>query len=89
MFTTGSIVFNLGSKKSVQFITIQEYIKLGQRVKSFSVYVWKNNSWEEVSKGTTIGHKRIVKIDPIQTEKVKIAITAAKASPLISNIEIY
>ncbi|HEY5589955.1 MAG TPA: glycoside hydrolase family 29, partial [Paludibacter sp.] len=69
--------------------TIQEYIKLGQRVKGFKVYAWKNNNWLEVLKGSTIGYKRILKLEPIETEKVKIEITASKASPLISNIEVY
>ena len=87
--TTGKLVIDLGSKKTVKYITIQEYIKLGQRVKSFVVYVWKNSNWVEVTKGSTIGYKRILKIEPTVTGKVKIEITASKASPLISNFEVY
>jgi len=87
--TTGNLEIDLGSIKTVKYITLQEYIKLGQRVKSFSVFVLKNGNWLEVSKGTTIGYKRIVKIEPIETVKIKVVITASKASPLISNIEIY
>lgn len=87
--TTGNLEIDLGSIKTVKYITLQEYIKLGQRIKSFSVYVWKNGNWLEVSKGTTIGYKRIIKIEPIETVKIKVVITASKASPLISNIEIY
>ena len=86
---TGNLIIDFGSKKTVKYITLQEYIKLGQRVKGFAVYAWKNNNWVEVTKGSTIGYKRILKIEPVETEKVKIAITASKASPLISNIEIY
>ena len=86
---TGNLIIDLGSKKTVKYVTLQEYIKLGQRVKGFAVYAWKDNNWVEVSKGSTIGYKRILKIEPVETEKVKIAITASKASPLISNIEIY
>ncbi len=87
--TSGNLVIDLGSKKTVKYITLQEYIKLGQRVKSFAVYAWKNNNWVEVMKGTTIGYKRILKLEPIETEKVKIEISASKASPLISNVEVY
>ena len=86
---TGNLFINLGSKKTVKFITIQEYIRLGQRVSGFVISVWKNDKWEEVSKGTTIGYKRIVKIEPTETEQVKVSITASKASPVISNVEIY
>jgi alpha-L-fucosidase len=68
---------------------LQEYIRLGQRVKSFTVEVWKDNNWTKVADGTTIGYKRILKIDPVITDKVRINITASKACPLISNVAIY
>lgn len=87
--TSGNLVIELGSLKTIKFITLQEYIKLGQRVKSFAISVWKDNKWEEVAKGSTIGYKRIIKIEPAKSDKVKISITASKASPLISTIQIY
>jgi alpha-L-fucosidase len=87
--TSGSLIINLRSAITVKYILLQEYIKLGQRVKNFSISIWKNNQWEEVTQGTTIGYKRILKIVPGVTDKIKIAITASKASPLISNIEVY
>jgi alpha-L-fucosidase len=87
--TSGTLEIDLGAKKKVKYILLQEYIKLGQRVKDFTVSVRKNNRWEEVAKGSTIGYKRILKIEPVETNKVKIEITSSKASPLISNIGIY
>ncbi len=87
--TTGNLIIDLGSVKQIKYVTLQEYIKLGQRVKNFTISVWKNNRWEEVSKGSTIGYKRIVRLEPTKCEKVRVQITASKASPLISNIEIY
>ncbi|MEI6139936.1 MAG: alpha-L-fucosidase [Mariniphaga sp.] len=87
--TTGNLTIELGSKKQIKYISLQEYIKLGQRVKGFTVFVWKNNSWAEAIQGTTIGYKRILKIEPVETDKVKIEIKASKASPLISNVSIY
>ncbi|MEP6749359.1 MAG: alpha-L-fucosidase [Bacteroidota bacterium] len=87
--TTGSVEISLHKKSVIQFITLQEYIQLGQRVKSFSVDVWKDNSWHPVAAATTIGYKRILKIAPVETEKVRVNITSSKACPVISNIEIY
>jgi alpha-L-fucosidase len=68
---------------------LQEYIKLGQRVKSFNVEVFSDDRWTKVAEGTTIGYKRILKLGPTTASKVRINITAAKACPLISNIEVY
>lgn len=87
--TTGNLIIELGPKKTVKYIKLQEYIKLGQRVKRFAIYFWRNNSWEEMTNGTTIGYQRILKTKSTETERIKIIITSSKASPLISNIEVY
>jgi alpha-L-fucosidase len=85
----GSIEIDLGATKMVKYVFIQEYIQLGQRVKSFTVDVQINNEWQKVAEGTTIGYKRILKLEPMETHKIRINITGSKASPVISNIEIY
>lgn len=75
--------------KEVRYVLLQEYIKLGQRVRSFDVEVWKDGSWEKVVEATTIGYKRILKTGPVQTDKIRINFRDAKACPVISNVEIY
>jgi len=87
--TTGSLMLNLGAKKTVKYVVLQEYIKLGQRVKSFDVEVWRENRWQKISQGTTVGYKRILKIDTVVTDKIRINITSSKASPLLSSVEVY
>jgi alpha-L-fucosidase len=68
----------------------QEYIRLGQRVKSFSIEVWKDNSWQKLAQETTIGYKRILQLDsPVETNKIRVTIIDSKACPLISNFEVY
>lgn len=87
--TTGNLEMNLGEVKPVKYVTIQEYIKLGQRVKSFTIEVWKDNAWAKVAEGTTVGYKRIVKLDNVSTDKVRVSVTGARACPLISNVAVY
>lgn len=87
--TTASVEIGLAKPSLVKYILLQEYIKLGQRVKSFRVEVWKDGAWQKVADATTIGYKRILKIDAVETTKVKISITDSKACPVISNIELY
>lgn len=87
--TTGSVEINFGNKKTVHYIVLQEYIALGQRVKSFSVEIWKGDQWQLATQATTIGYKRILKIEPIETQKIRINFMAAKVSLVISNIEVY
>lgn len=86
---TGSIEIDLGKIQSVKYVLLQEYIKLGQRVKAFNVEIWKDGKWMKSTEATTIGYKRILKLDPVNTSKIRINITGSKACPVISNIEVY
>jgi alpha-L-fucosidase len=86
---TASLEIDLGKPQTVKYVVIQEYIRSGQRIKAFDIEIWKDNQWVAAAKGTTVGHKRIMEISPVKTQKVRISVTDTKACPLISNIEIY
>lgn len=87
---TGSLEIHLGESKEVKYVLLQEYIQLGQRIKNFEISVWNGKTWDKVAAETTIGYKRIVRLDnPVHTEKIKVTVTDSKACPLISTIEIY
>ena len=84
----GSIEIQLEGKQPVHYILMQEFIKLGQRVESFSVEAWQDDQWKPIGAGTTIGHKRILKIEPVETSRIRINF-ASNASLVVSNIEVY
>lgn len=86
---TGTLEVKLDRPEEVKYILIQEYIKLGQRIRHYNVEIFKNNNWINVAEGTTIGYKRIIPIDPVKTDRIRIHITDSKACPIISNLEIY
>lgn len=86
---SGIIEYDFGTAKKVQYVVIQEYIRLGQRVKSFVVEVMKDGQWSRVEEGTTIGYKRIVRMEPVETQKLRVVISESRACPVISNVEIY
>jgi alpha-L-fucosidase len=85
----GSIELDLKQTHKINYVVLQEYIKLGQRVKLFDVEVWKNDRWEKVASGTTIGYKRILSLENMEASKLKINILDSRSCPAISNIEIY
>ena len=86
---SSSLTIDLGAPCTVNRILVQEYIRLGQRVKSFDVAVNRNGNWETVAEGTTIGYKRILSFKTVETDKVRLTINDAKACPLISNVELF
>ena len=87
--TSGTLEISLTKRASIKYIVLQEYIKLGQRVKAFTVEAFKDGEWKKIAEATTIGYKRILKFDPVETSRIRVSITDAKACPVISNIELY
>jgi alpha-L-fucosidase len=87
--TTASLEINTGKLQTIKYVVLQEYIQLGQRVKSFTVEVWADNAWQQVAAGTTIGYKRILPLRQVRAGRVRINITGAKACPVISNVALY
>ena len=61
--TNATITVELG-KEPVTFnrLLLQEYIRLGQRIHSFTVEAFVNGTWQLLDTQTTIGYKRIFKI---------------------------
>ena len=86
---TGSIEIAFKEPKTIRYVHLQEYIRLGQRVKSFHVEIMINGAWKKVADGTTIGYKRIVPIDRVTTDMIRVTITDSRACPLISDVGIF
>lgn len=82
------IEFRAGDEKiSFNVIRIQEAIGLGQRVKKHEVYV----DGIRVAKGSTIGYKRLHRLEMgiVHGFSVRIKIVKAKGPPLISSIGLH
>ena len=85
-----TITFKLDGMKTFNRVLLQEYIPLGQRIESFIVEAsMPDGTWKEIASGTTIGYKRIVLTDKVETDKVRIVITDALATPLMNGFGLY
>ncbi|HPG39424.1 MAG TPA: alpha-L-fucosidase [bacterium] len=87
--TTASLTIDFGEPVIFNRFLVQEYIRLGQRVKAFSVEAFIDGNWQEIAKATTIGYKRILRFPTVQATQVRLNITDSKSCLLISNIGIY
>lgn len=90
--TAATIEFELPIAEKINRMMIQEYIPLGQRVKSFVVEYNENNEWIPVKlneETTTIGYKRLLRFETVSTDKIRIRFTDARACLCINNIEAY
>jgi len=68
---------------------VQEDIRLGQRIKKFTVEAFSNDEWKEIARQTTIGRKRILRLPNTTATKVRLTIVDSKACPVISAVELY
>ena len=84
-----SLTIDFGKPTKFNRFLVQEYIRLGQRVKAFTIEAWIDGNWKELAKATTIGYKRILRFPSVTATKVRFNISDAKSCPVISNIGIY
>ncbi len=86
---TASLIVDFGAPKAFNRFLVQEYIQLGQRVKSFTIEAYVNGKWEQLDKQTTIGYKRILAFPTVTASQLRFTITDSKANPVISNVSVY
>ncbi len=70
-------------------IRLQEPIQLGQRVSAYRLQVEREGRWETVVNGTTIGHKKLDRIDTVTARRVRLLIDGARACPLIAEVGVH
>lgn len=87
--TSASVEFDFKVPTVINQFLVQEYIRLGQRVKAFTLEAFVGDEWQVVATGSTIGYKRILRFPTVETQKLRFTINDAKACPLLSNVEIY
>jgi alpha-L-fucosidase len=84
-----NFIIDLRKPTTVKYILLQEYIRLGQRVKAFSIEAWINGDWQKVGEGTTIGYKRIIRIPEVVTTQLRINILDARAGVVMSEVKVF
>ena len=88
----GTISFSMDKPVTMSCVMIQEYVKLGQRVKSFYLEGCKDGNWFRINtydETKTVGYKRIVRFDPVELDKLVINFEESRGPLCISNIEAY
>ncbi|WP_455674469.1 alpha-L-fucosidase [Phocaeicola sp.] len=89
---SATVEFDLPKAEKVNRMMLQEYIPLGQRVKSFTVEYNKDGEWLPVKlneETTTVGYKRLLRFETVTTDKIRVNFTDSRACLCINNIEAY
>ena len=100
--TSASLTFTWDTPQTLHYVSMMEFIRLGQRVKSFTIETSEDGTTFTRRGGniktTTIGYKRIVPLNGntansydagVKAKAVRITINDAKACPLLHTVSIY
>ncbi|MGE5645710.1 MAG: alpha-L-fucosidase [Acidobacteriota bacterium] len=86
---TPELVLDLGKPTTINVVSLREYLPLGQRIEAFELDRWADGRWQTFAKGTSVGSRRLVRVEPFTTEKVRLRITQAPVCPAIAEVGLY
>lgn len=70
-------------------IMVQEDLRKGQRIRRFAIDIMVNDAWSEIATGTSIGHKRIIKIPPVTIQSARLRILESVGQPAIRRFAVF
>lgn len=89
---SGTMNIKFKRTTKVNRMMLQEYIPLGQRVRSFVVEYLNGKTWQPVKmteETTTIGYKRLLRFKEITTQRMRVRILDARGPLCINEIGAY
>ena len=93
---TASVYIDFGKKVIFDAVTLEEDIRFGQRIESYTVsYKDTDGDWIEFASGTTVGGKRVILEKPVKATEMRVTFTGMTAadgtvaSPVISHVGVY
>lgn len=84
-----SLGVTLGNPKQIDYVVLAEPIAYGQRIKKFRILADVAGSWKEIGAGTTVGYKRIVKVERTEASRFAVVIDDAVASPALTTLSLF
>jgi alpha-L-fucosidase len=89
--TTATLELTFPQPVTFDVVMLQEQIRFGQRVEAWHVEALDSatGQWNPVAKGTTVGYKRLERINPVTASRVRFAIDKALACPVINEVGLF
>jgi alpha-L-fucosidase len=87
--TSPELVLAFARPVTFNVIGLREFLPLGQRIEAFAVDQWVDGKWVEFAKGTSIGNRRLIRTEPVRTQKVRLRITQSAVCPALSEFGLY
>ncbi|QEH32316.1 Alpha-L-fucosidase [Aquisphaera giovannonii] len=82
------LTLDFDSPVAFDVISLREFLPLGQRIESFALDRWADGAWREFARGTSIGSRRLVRVPPVTTTRVRLRLTSA-ACPALAELGLH
>ena len=73
----------------IDSIITMEDISQGERIRSYVIEGLVDGVWQELAKGSAVGHKKIDKFEPVRVAKIRIRVIKLVGEPLIRKIAAF
>ena len=73
---------------TTNLLGLREYLPLGQRVDTFAVDAWEGGGWRELVRGEGIGQRRLLRLPPVTTPRLRLRVTGPVA-PALTAVGLY
>lgn len=87
--TTATIELRLRENKTFDVLLLQENITVGQRIENFVLEYQDGATWKTITKGTTVGYKRLIQFEPVTASRVRLTILSSRLNPTLSELGLY
>lgn len=85
-----ALIIRLPQRRPVnRFVFQEEVTGHGQRIEKHALDAWVDNEWRQVAKGTTVGHKRILRFETIATQRLRLRIIESRLMPAIASVSVH
>jgi alpha-L-fucosidase len=85
----GAVELDLGSVVPCSVLRVEEAIRHGQTVERYRLEARVRGSWKLLASGTTIGHRKLDRIEPVSADRVRLTIERALGTPRIARLSIH
>jgi alpha-L-fucosidase len=84
------IAFDLPQEASFSVIRVSEAIRFGQRVDAIAVDRWSDGVWGQIATATSVGPHRLIRLaSPVTAQRMRLRVTQASASPVLSEFALF
>ena len=86
---TGSWEIDLGRVVTAGLASLQEQVEAGQSIARYRLEGWSGDRWLLLSRGMTIGYRRLDRFAPTVISRVRLTVEEAVAAPRLARLSLH